>query len=468
MNSGMFSRARLAGKNTEGSSSSSSSSSGTKASHGHLLQAMSAEHHMPSMIDGSSSSSSSRNLKQWVPGEWTTDPDFTSFLTSNVINPAMAKNPGMLTGLPGMGLGGGLTGLGGTGGGGGLLGGLLGGLTNRGSSGLGGRNQGLQGLFGPSSSRQQQAGGGLGGLLSGSSRQSASLGTLEQAPLTGTFQQQQQQVASSAFDTGSTGATYNPYASVNYNQPFQNLAQVPGQVAGASKGYNTGLMQQGVQQAQGLASTIQQQSQQSLSTPNQPLTGGNKQPVAVQGLGQDPNTYLIGGSDYYPGGSNGYGQTGGLYQATPRLPGQGVTPATTGTPSINWGDAVPGISAAQSARDSQGSAGQGLAGQGSAGQGFAQPGGGVAGYSLTSGQLVSSTNLNNQYAGGQLDSGGQFIGANPNAGGTFDPATGELTPGGGGNPHCFEGASAAKCAFIAKGVGQCLADCFQTYKEKTA
>eukprot|EP00775_Hariotina_reticulata_P009831 gene9831-9990_t len=299
-----------------------------------------------------------------LDGSYSIDPDFTSFLTSNVINPAMAKSPDMLMSLPGMGSAGGLAGLGGASAGSGLLSGLLGGLATRGSGGSG----------------------------------------------------------------------------VNYNQQFQNLAQVPGQVAGASKGYSTGLMQQGVQQAQGLANTIQQQSQQSLSTSNQPLTGGNKQPVAVQGLGQDPNTYLLGGSDYYPGGSNGYGQTGGLYQATPRLPGQGVTPATTGTPSINWGDAVPGISAAQSAKDAQGSAGQGLAGQGSAGQGFAQPGGGVAGYSLTSGQLVSSTNLKNQYAGGQLDSGGQFIGANPNAGGTFDPSTGQFVgspPGQGQVPNGF-------------------------------
>jgi hypothetical protein len=148
------------------------------------------------------------------------------------------------------------------------------------------------------------------------------------------------------------------------------LAQIPGQAIGAMTGYGTGVAQQGHQTIQNAGSNMVQQGITSLQTPGQPVLGGNQQPTVVQGLGQDPNTYLLGGSDYYPGGSNAFGQSGG----------SGATYT---------------------------------AGQGG----------------LTGGALAPSTTIGGQFAGGQLASGGGFIGQNPNPGGTFDPSTGERCAG---------------------------------------
>ncbi|KAF6263504.1 hypothetical protein COO60DRAFT_1635124 [Scenedesmus sp. NREL 46B-D3] len=188
-------------------------------------------------------------------------------------------------------------------------------------------------------------------------------------------------VAAAAGGGASRAGTYNPYASVSYEQDMGQLAQLPGQAVGAMAGYGTGVAQQGHQTVQDAGSNMLQQGITSLQTPGQPVLGGNQQPTVVQGLGQDPNTYLLGGSDYYPGGSNAYGQAGG--------------PGATYT-----------------------------AGQGA----------------LAGGALTPSSTIGGQYAGGQLDTGGGFTGQNPNPGGAFDPSTGQFAgsaPGQGQVPGGF-------------------------------
>jgi hypothetical protein len=145
-----------------------------------------------------------------------------------------------------------------------------------------------------------------------------------------------------------------------YSQAFQQMTKIPGQAVGALAGYGTGMLNQGIQTAQNLGGQVFGQVGQNLAT-GQPVLGGNNQPVVVQGLGQDPNTYVIGGSDYYPGGS-GPGQVQQL---------------------------------------EQGSAG------------------------LVTGQMVPQTTLRNQYAGGALGTGGQFVSQPTQPAGVIDTTTGK-------------------------------------------
>jgi hypothetical protein len=293
-------------------------------------------------------------------------------------------------GLGGGGLGGGLLG------GGGLGGGLAGGLGRSPASGVGGllgalfnNKKGAQTFT--SKSASNNVGGFNGqytsGRLPGSSSSSGGSSISNYNPYGALAGWEQGTLGSSSSSSNALGSgmpaaaaaggggsssgsfqesTINPYASVNYEQSMAQLAQIPGQAIGAMAGYGTGIAQQGHQTIQNAGSNMVQQGITSLQTPGQPVLGGNQQPTVVQGLGQDPNTYLLGGSDYYPGGSNAFGQAGG--------------PAATYT-----------------------------AGQGT----------------LTSGALTPSTTIGGQFAGGQLGSGGGFIGQNSNPGGTFDPSTGE-------------------------------------------
>lgn len=178
--------------------------------------------------------------------------------------------------------------------------------------------------------------------------------------LAGAPQQQQQQNPNKP----------NPYMDASmYNQAFQQLSKIPGQAVGALAGFGTGLANQGIQATQTLGNQIYQQAGQNLAN-GQPILGTN-QPMVVQGLGQDPNTYVIGGSDYNPGGA-GLGQMQQLEQG------------------MGSGLALPRQNA------------------------------------LGSGQLVSSTNLRNQYAGGQLGTGGQFVRQPTQPSGVLDPTTGML------------------------------------------
>ncbi|KAF8065479.1 hypothetical protein HT031_003080 [Scenedesmus sp. PABB004] len=310
----------------------------------------------------------------------------------------LAGGAGGLAGLAG---GGGLPGLGLGAGGGGLPG--LGALPGLGGGGLPGLGLGAG----------ARSGGGLGGLLgalkpggrgqtpvaaagpapaqpTGASSAAASpfggaLRGWEQAPAGGAAASAAPSGGAAAAGVAGGAAPYNPYASVQYDQQFAQLAAVPGQAKGALMGYGTGLTSQGLTSAVDLGKTLTQQAASSLAAPGQPLLGGNQQPAVVPGLAQDPNTYLLGGSDYYAGGSSGVGQAGagGPASGTAYTPGQGA---------------------------------------------------------LTGGQLVSSTNIGEQYAGGQLGTGGGFVGSNPNPGGAFDPSTGQFTaspPGQGAVPGGF-------------------------------
>jgi hypothetical protein len=388
-------------------------------------------------------SSASRGLKQ--ASMFMTNPEITSF-GIGAINAAGGNNFPADLGLSGFGgdFGGGLGGLGGFGGGlgglggglGGLGGGLnalgvgggLGGLGNNPLAALGGLAGGGSGLGGGDGLGGALAGGlgrspagGVGGLLGalfnnkkGAQTPASSSGSSNAGGFSNPFSSGH--LPSSSSSSGSGGGSYNPYgalagleqgtlgsgisasmpaaglpgtaaaaaggaaamqqgafnpyASVNYEQNMGQLAQIPGQAIGAMAGYGTGIAQQGQQTIQNAGSNMVQQGLTSLQTPGQPVLGGNQQPTVVQGLGQDPNTYLLGGSDYYPGGSNAFGQAGG--------------------------------------RGATYTAGQG---------------------GLTGGALTPSTTIGGQFAGGQLGSGGGFIGQNPNPGGTFDPSTGERCAG---------------------------------------
>jgi hypothetical protein len=200
--------------------------------------------------------------------------------------------------------------------------------------------------FTPQQQQQQQGGlgynleqGGFGGMQG--------LAGQQQQGLAGQQQQQQQQ--------------QGPYMTPDqYSQAFQQMTKIPGQAVGALAGYGTGMLNQGIQTAQNLGNQVFNQVGQNLAT-GQPVLGGNNQPLVVQGLGQDPNTYVIGGSDYYPGGS-GPGQVQQL---------------------------------------EQGSAG------------------------LVTGQMVPQTTMRNQYAGGALGTGGQFVSQGTQPAGVIDTATGE-------------------------------------------
>jgi hypothetical protein len=164
-----------------------------------------------------------------------------------------------------------------------------------------------------------------------------------------------------------------------YRDAFNQLTKLPGQAVGSLAGYGTGLATQGYQTTQQLANNVFQQAGQALATGN-PVLGATNQPIAVPGVGQDPNTYMIGGSDYYPGGSNGFGQAGQQFQQA-------------------GGRTAPG---------------------------------------LVTGQLVPATTRNNQFGGGSVGSGGQFISQPTQPGGVMDPATGvyACVLGGGSHRKC--------------------------------
>jgi hypothetical protein len=172
-------------------------------------------------------------------------------------------------------------------------------------------------------------------------------------------QQQQQQQRPSPGQPGSSFMGPD-----QYSQAFQQLTKIPGQAAGALTGYGLGLANQGLQTTQNLGNQIFNQAGQNLADGN-PVVGGNSQPLVVPGLGQDPNTYVIGGSDYYPGG-NGQGQV----------------------------------------------------------QQFNQVPAGPS--SLVSGQMTPATNQRNQFGGGQLGTGGQFVTQPTQPAGVLDPSTGGL------------------------------------------
>lgn len=271
------------------------------------------------------------------------------------------------------GLGGGGAEVFNTGGGNGALGGLGGILSNV----VGG-------------AARKRGGGGLGGLLSGLAHgrgsnadgSSGSDGSVEAASLAqfggnagsstmyNPFSQQQ------VGYTLEQGQQQNPQQQQTYMNPdlydqaFQQLQKVPGQAAGALAGYGTGLANQGIQTFQNLGNQIQMQAGQSLAN-GEPLLGSHNQPMVVQGLGQDPNTYVIGGSDYYPGGS-GVGQTQQFNTA-----------------------------------------------------GNSQPAGLVTGQFVPSTARTSASNPQ-QFAGGSLGSGGQFVSEPTQPAGPIDPITGEF------------------------------------------
>lgn len=183
----------------------------------------------------------------------------------------------------------------------------------------------------------------------------------------------------SAQPTATLSSTANQFtAPTSYAQPLGQLATVPGQAAGAIAGYSAGLAQQGADISKAAGAALLSQASVSLAAPGTPLLGGNQAPLVVKGVGQDPNTYLMGGSDFYPGGSNAVGQ---------------VNPAAATY----------------------------TAGQGG----------------LTSGRLTPSHALGGQFGGGQLNTGGGFTTQNPNPGGTFDPATGACTRPAGACPFSF-------------------------------
>jgi hypothetical protein len=194
-------------------------------------------------------------------------------------------------------------------------------------------------------SQQQGAGGTAGYIL-----EQGSLGGAQQGPA----------AAAAAGQNPQQSAYMQPDL---YNQAFQQLQKVPGQAVGALTGYGLGLANQGLQTTQNLGNQMFQQVGENLANGN-PVVGGNNQPMVVQGLGQDPNTYVIGGSDYYPGG-NGAGQVQQFNQV-PAGPGQ-----------------------------------------------------------LVSGQMTPATNQRGMFGGGQLGSGGQFVTQSTQPVGVIDPATGE-------------------------------------------
>jgi hypothetical protein len=251
-----------------------------------------------------------------------------------------------------------------------LLSGLTHGFGGRGGSSSAGGSSGSDGSVGVASLSGAQYGSDSGS--SGSNSLYAPFSPLQQAGynleqgslggvqgLAAPGQQQQQQA-------GGQG----PFMGADtYSQAFQQLTKIPGQATGALAGYGTGLTNQGLQATQNLGNQMFQQVSQNLAA-GQPVLGDGNQPMVVQGLGQDPNTYVIGGNDYYPGGA-GQGQVQQFTQA----------PGATG---------------------------------GSSG--------------LATGQFVPSTTQREQFAGGSLGSGGQFVSQPTQPAGTIDPTTG----GGGG------------------------------------
>lgn len=251
--------------------------------------------------------------------------------------------------------------------------------------------------------RKSSGGGGLSGLFSGLTHRfgrgssndnnagtaAAALDGLSQLGGTGSSStmynpfgqqaQQQQQPAGYTLEQGSLGASsgsqglaaagqqnpqqQNPYMGADmYDQAFQQLTRVPGQAVGALAGYGTGLANQGIQSAQNLGNQVFQQASQNLANGEPVLGGSQSQPLVVPGLGQDPNTYVIGGSDYYPGGSSNN--------------------------QVQQFNQVPGTS------------------------------------NLATGQLVPTTSRNNMFSGGSLGTGGQFVSQPTNPSGVIDPATG--------------------------------------------
>jgi hypothetical protein len=138
------------------------------------------------------------------------------------------------------------------------------------------------------------------------------------------------------------------------------MVKIPSQGAGALTGFSTGIMNQGIQAVQTVGNQLINQVGQNLAQ-GRPLLG-NGQPMVVQGLGQDPNTYVIGGSDFYPGG-NAKGQTQQWEQGS-----------------------VP---------------------------------------ELVTGQLVPTSSQRNMYGGGTVGTGGQYVSESTQPEGVIDPSTGE-------------------------------------------